>query len=237
MNELLLKLKSYIDPVLSNANKSLLNTEITDRTLDDKVLDILTNKKIVSDDVEINFSEPKDTIYNSSAGRTPYDLLIYGKIDMIPFKIFLNNKWGNIKGSTKNDTTSYNNLLRLYFDVTTQRIKKDDEIDERPICDRCNKKEIRSYAIFVIDKITRDYRFFFFEELKGDFYVNPRNNYFQVKYDPELLNIPRTYPEFCNSLLEAIIISRKKLLKSTNEEMLAVSKLTEIINNNSNTND
>lgn len=229
MNKILSTLKKNIEPVFSEVNESLSDTEIEDRTLDDEVLKLLSDKKICEDNLEIFFSEPIDTIYSTKAKRTPYDLLIYGKIKEIPFKIFLNNKWGSINNNTRNDTTSYNNLLRLYFDVTTQRLKKSDKIDVKPIYDRCIGKEIVSYAIFVIDKNTRDYRFFFFEELKDDFYVNPRNNYFQVKYDPNLLSLPKSYIEFCNELIDAITTSRKKLLKSTEEEILAVLKLSEVL--------
>ncbi len=60
-------------------------------------------------------SEPKDSIYRPQGGRTPYDLLLYGRIDGLPLTAFINNKYGRIRSGSKNDITTYNNLLRLYL--------------------------------------------------------------------------------------------------------------------------
>jgi len=67
--------------------------------------------------MKINFSEPRNDIYRFEGGRTPYDLLIFGKIDEKGFKIFLNNKLGDLESGARNDVTTYNNLLRLYLGV------------------------------------------------------------------------------------------------------------------------
>ena len=175
-------LKKELIPIFDEVVKELTNeTDLTDRTLDDKVLNILKDKSVENDNIKMHFSEPMDEKYTSKGGRSPYDLLIYGTVNGIPFKIFLNNKFGKLNSNSKNDTTSYNNLLRLYLDISEQRLSDKITINKKTILNRIMGNEIVSYALFIVDKdSTNNYNFFFFEELNDEYYVNPRNIIFRL---------------------------------------------------------
>ncbi len=55
--------------------------------------------------------------------NTPYDLLCWWEVLMGKrSKIFINNKFGDLHSSARNDITTYNNLLRLYLGITEQRL-------------------------------------------------------------------------------------------------------------------
>lgn len=219
--KILLKLKKELISILKKVAKKLSSDNtINDKNFDNKVFAILRKQKLEKGNIKISFSLPKDKIYTTEGGRSPYDLLIYGKVGKIPFRIFLNNKWGVINSTTRNDVTTYNNLLRLYLNIKTQRLSKETEIDKEVITKRVSEKEIVAYAVFVIDKNTRKHNFFFLEEIKkDDFYVNPRNTMFQIKYNPTLRGSPMTFRDFVLSLINAIIVSLKKSIKGAKIEI------------------
>jgi|Deesub1362B_J571_1020462.scaffolds.fasta_scaffold00003_365 hypothetical protein len=200
--------------------------EISDRNIDHILLRYFEGQKLKRTingyDIEFMFLEPRDTIYRAEGGRTPYDILINGRIDNCPFMIFLNNKVGNLESSARNDTTTYNNLIRLYLGINRQRFKKEITLNKRIILNRIRGDEIISYALFVIDINVRKSNFFLLEEIDDDFYVNPRNNMFQVKYKPTLRKKPRTYFEFVDELLNASIEAIKKAINSSKTELLAL---------------
>ena len=225
-------LKKELIPIFDEVVKELTNeTDLTDRTLDDKVLNILKDKSVENDNIKMHFSEPMDEKYTSKGGRSPYDLLIYGTVNGIPFKIFLNNKFGKLNSNSKNDTTSYNNLLRLYLDISEQRLSDKITINKKTILNRIMGNEIVSYALFIVDKdSTNNYNFFFFEELNDEYYyVNPRNNYFQVEYNPKLNENPITYCEFVEKLIDATIVSLNKSIEKAKSEVYELNYIKSII--------
>lgn len=112
------KLRDIFEKVFKN----LKTIEFNDRTLDSEVLNILRNFEYRDEKLKIEFSEPEDIIYRTESGRTPYDILCRGKIKNKNFNTFINNKFGNIYSNTGNDVTTYNNLLRLYLNIPTQRL-------------------------------------------------------------------------------------------------------------------
>ena len=215
----LIKLKKYLSPLFEEAASTLLkDKDLSDRKLDAKAMELLKSKSIKTGAVKINFSGPKDTMYNAEAGRAPYDMLIFGFIEGVPFKIFLNNKLGNIRGTTRNDTTTYNNLLRLYLDVKDQRLGENEELEQDVIAARIKGKEVVSYAIFVVDNQHNEHRLYFFEELADSFYVNPRNHMFQTKYSPTLRQEPMDYSTFILRLISASDESLDKLIENAETE-------------------
>ncbi len=121
--------------------------KLTDRTLNAEVLNVLKRSEISEEGLEIKFSEPKDSIYRAESGRTPYDLLAFGKVNGKVFTIFINNKFGNIYGSTRNDITTYNNLLRLYLGISKQRLTSKIVVDGELIYRRIAGEEIVFYAV------------------------------------------------------------------------------------------
>ena len=207
-------------------DKDLSNKNLDKEVL--KALKTLKKNKVSKKNLEMNFSEPEDNIYKPESGRTPYDLLCYGKINKKRFKIFINNKLGNLYSNTRNDVTTYNNLLRLYLGVTEQRLTSKITIDRDLIYRRISGKEIVSYGIFVIDKAKRGAKFFLLEEIKDSFYVNPRNTMFQIKYNP-LLGKPIDYYSFCIALIDAICEALKKNLNATKTEIIVLGKIKEEI--------
>ncbi|XRO76130.1 hypothetical protein ACO3VM_04805 [Methanocaldococcus sp. 10A] len=216
--------------IFKKVYNELKNKELTDRTLDNEVLNILKNFKISEETLEIKFSEPQDSIYRAEAGRTPYDLLCYGKINNKEFKIFINNKFGDLYSNARNDVTTYNNLLRLYLGISKQRLTSKITIDGDLIYKRVSSEEIVSYGVFVVDNRKRGAKFFLLEEIKDPFYINPRNNMFQIKYNPKL-GEPMDYFTFCLELINAILESLEKSLNKIKTEIIVLSKIKEEIIN------
>jgi hypothetical protein len=170
--------------------------------------------------ITLKFSEPKDEIYKAEKGRTPYDILCYGKINKKNLKIFINNKFGDLYSIARNDITTYNNLIRLYLDIRQQRLKsKIPIIDKNKIYKRILGKEIISYGVFVFDRQKRGFNFFLLEEIKEKFYINPRNTMFQVKYNPQISKTPLDYYSFVIKLIDAIIGSLSKSKASIEREI------------------
>ena len=194
-------------------NKIKDDKNINDRNLDDKVLNLLKDYIIHEKNLEIKFSEPKDEIYSYEGRRTPYDLLCYGRINGKRFFIFINNKFGDLKSSARNDVTTYNNLLRLYLGIKKQRLKSEITIDGKLVYNRISGNEIISYGIFVVDKYRRGHKFFLLEEIEDNFYVNPRNTMFQIRYNPNI-GSPMDYFTFIRKLIDAILESLEKSLNS-----------------------
>lgn len=119
-------LKNLIDklrPLFKEVESELAKrgSSLEDRTLDDEVLSALeairlSNEETFSD-LDLEFSPPQDPMYKAEKGRAAYDLLCRGRIDSKAFQLFINNKFGTLQSSTRNDITTYNNLLRLYLDI------------------------------------------------------------------------------------------------------------------------
>ncbi len=204
--------------IFKEVARDLKNKNVTDRNLDELVLDALKNRAVEIENIKINFSEPVDDIYRPEAGRTPYDLLCHGKINNKPFKIFINNKFGSLKRNNKNDVTTYNNLLRLYFGIKSQRLSEKAEINKKLVLKRLRGEEIVSYGLFVLDKDTKDFNFFLLEEIDEPFYVNPRNTMFQVRYTPKIRKEPMSYYEFVRKLVKAIQKSLQKVIEKAVQE-------------------
>lgn len=219
-------LANRLREIFKDVFKNLKGRELTDRTLDNEVLNELKNFEISQSDLEIKFSEPKDNIYKAKAGRTPYDLLCFGRIKEKKFFIFINNKFGDIRSSTRNDVTTYNNLLRLYLGITKQRLTSKITIDGKIIYDRVSGKEIVAYGVFVVDNKQRDSKFFLLEEIDDNFYINPRNTMFQIKYCPSIRE-PRDYYFFAIELIDSILESLKKSLYATKTEIIVLGKIKE----------
>jgi len=126
-------LSNELRSIFKEVAKELKNKNVTDRNLDKLVLETLRDKTVKMENLEIRFSDPVDDIYRPEAGRTPYDILCYGKINGKPFRIFINNKFGSLSRSNKNDVTTYNNLLRLYFGIKSQRLSEKAEINRNSV--------------------------------------------------------------------------------------------------------
>lgn len=218
INRYLKDLLKELKNIFSYVFNELKNKEFNEKTLDTKVLNLLKEFKIKRKNLEINFLKPQDTIYKAEAGRSPYDILCAGIIEKRNFKIFINNKLGNLKSNTRNDTTTYNNLLRLYLNITSQRLDSKMTFDKKIIYKRISGKEIVSYGMFIIDRKKTDSNFFLLEEISGSFYVNPRNNMFQVSYNP-ILKDPINYYSFINLLIDSIIKSLEKSINSIKTEI------------------
>ena len=200
---------------------------ITDRTLDIEVLECLKNFKIDKPNFKLEFSKPIDVIYKAEKGRTPYDILSYGKINNKKFKVFINNKFGNLYSNARNDITTFNNLLRLYLNIDQQRIKKI-IIDKEAIYKRILGEEIIGYGVFVFDKEGRGSKFFLLEEVNEEFYINPRNTMFQIKYNPNLVN-PVDYYSFIIKLIDSVIDSLAKSKASIETEIIVLKTIKQQI--------
>jgi len=214
--------------IFNKVYNKIKDRELTDRNLDKEVLDVIKEFEISEEQLEIKFSEPRDNIYTAEGGRTPYDLLCYGKINGKEFKIFINNKFGNLQSNGRNDITTYNNLLRLYLGIDKQRLTSKITIDRNLIYKRVSGEEIVSYAVFVVDNKKRGANFFLLEEVKDDFYVNPRNTMFQIKYSP-LLGEPIDYYSFCIKLIDAVIKALNINLNKAKAEIIALHAIKEEI--------
>ncbi|MHA1222289.1 MAG: hypothetical protein ACTSP3_03300 [Candidatus Heimdallarchaeaceae archaeon] len=213
------KLKEFLQSIFVKVTNELSpNSSINDKNLDGYVLNLINSYLHQTEEIKVKVSEPVDDIYKSSAGRTPYDILIFGDIENIPFKILLNNKYGEIDSNRRNDTTTYNNLLRLYLDIQKQRVKKGICPNYDTIKRRINGEEILTYALYVFDKNSRKHNFFFLEEVDEDFYINPRNSMFQIKYNPRLRREPMTYLNFVKKLVLESNKALKKRIESAEEE-------------------
>ena len=212
--------------IFKDVYNKLKDKDLNDRTLDKEVLKIVGKIKIIEEKLEIRFSEPKDPIYRAEAGRTPYDLLCYGKINRKNFMIFINNKFGDLFSEARNDVTTYNNLLRLYLGIPAQRLTSKVTVDGNLIFRRVRGNELVAYALFVIDKKRRGYKFFLLEEIRDNFYVNPRNTMFQVKYNPSLGD-PIDYYTFCMKLIDAIIEALKRSLDAIKTEIIVLNTIKE----------
>jgi hypothetical protein len=207
----------------------LKSKNITEKSLDKEVLGILENYEIIKENLKLKFSEPKDEIYKAEKGRTPYDILCYGKINKKDVKIFINNKFGNLYSNTRNDITTYNNLIRLYLDIKQQRLKSEITIDRNKIYKRVIGKEIISYGVFVFDSQKRGFNFFLLEEIEEKLYINPRNTMFQVKYSPQISKTPLDYYSFIIKLIDAIIGSLSKSKASIETEILILQTIKQQI--------
>ena len=207
----------------------LKSKNITEKSLDKEVLGILENYEITKENLKLKFSEPKDEIYKAEKGRTPYDILCYGKINKKGVKIFINNKFGNLYSNTRNDVTTYNNLIRLYLDIRRQRLKGEITIDKNKIYKRVLGKEIISYGVFVFDSQKRGFNFFLLEEIEEKLYINPRNTMFQVKYSPQISKTPLDYYSFIIKLIDAIIGSLSKSKASIETEILILQTIKQQI--------
>jgi hypothetical protein len=202
---------------------------ISEKTLDDEVLNILKNTEFsLGETLNISFSEPKDEIYRAEAGRTPYDLLCYGKINKKDIKFFINNKLGDLFNNRRNDITTYNNLMRLYLGISKQRLTSEIKIDRKLILKRVSNEEIISYGVFVVDKRRRGHNFFLLEELRDKLYINPRNTMLQIKYSPSL-GEPIDYYSFCMKLIDATIDSLERNLNVTKTEIIILGQIKETI--------
>lgn len=221
-------LAEKLKKVFSKVFDELKDEALTDRDLDKKVLKIVKKHEISKKNLEIKFSEPKDEIYKVEGGRTPYDLLCFGKVNGKKFIIFINNKFGDLYSNARNDITTYNNLLRLYLGISKQRLTSKITIDGNLIYRRVSGEEIVSYAVFVVDKEKKGAKFFLLEEIKDNFYVNPRNTMFQVRYAPSL-GKPIDYYSFCIALIDAILEALNKSLNATKTEIIVLSKIKEQI--------
>ena len=142
--------------------------------------------------------------------------------------IFINNKFGDLYSNTRNDITTYNNLLRLYLGIEKQRLTSKITIDGNLIYKRISNQEIVSYGVFVVDNKGKGAKFFLLEEIKEPFYVNPRNTMFQIKYNPKI-DEPIDYYSFCMSLIDSILESLQKSLNTTKTEIIVLSKIREEI--------
>ena len=214
--------------IFSKVFDELKDKNLTNKNLDEKVLEVVKKYGISQKNLEIKFSEPKDETYKAESGRTPYDLLCFGKVNGKNFTIFINNKLGNLNSNARNDITTYNNLLRLYLGTSKQRLTSKITIDGNLIYKRVSGEEIVSYAVFAVDNKKRGAKFFLLEEIKDDFYVNPRNTMFQIKYAPSL-GEPIDYYSFCIALIDAILEALNKSLKVTKTEIIVLGKIKEEI--------
>jgi hypothetical protein len=207
----------------------LKSKNITEKSLDEEVLRVLRKYVMTKKQLNLNFSEPKDEIYKVEKGRTPYDILCYGNIVGKNFRIFINNKFGELYSKSLNDITTYNNLIRLYLDVRQQRLKGKVIIDEDKIYRRVLGEEIISYGVFVFDTQKRGFNFFLLEEIDDEFYVNPRNTMFQVKYSPQISKIPLDYYSLVTKLIDTIVDSLRKSKASIETEVLILQTIKQQI--------
>jgi len=161
-NLLLGKIANQLRDIFTiHVTQKLKKEHLTSANIDEKVLHILSKFSFHGKGMHISFSQPQDDIYNAEKGRTPYDLLCRGEIKNVSFNIFINNKLGNIESKAKNDITTYNNMLRLYLGITSQRLKPNIVIPKDLIHKRITMQSIVSYGLFVIDNNKKQANFFF----------------------------------------------------------------------------
>jgi hypothetical protein len=207
----------------------LKSKKVTEKSLDEEVLRVLRSYVIDKENLRLNFSEPKDEVYKVEKGRTPYDILCWGNIVKKDFRILINNKFGNLYSKSLNDVTTYNNFIRLYLGIRQQRLKGKVIIDRDKVYKRVLGEEIISYGVFVFDARKRGYNFFLLEEIDDDFYVNPRNTMFQVRYSPQISKTPLDYYSFMTKLIDAIVDSLKKSKASIEAEVLILQTIKQQI--------
>ncbi len=229
LNKELEILAKEVRKIFGYVYEKIRDKDISEKKLDSEILTVLKNTEFSSrKTLKISFSEPKDEIYKAEAGRTPYDLLCYGEINKKEFKIFINNKFGNLFSNARNDITTYNNLIRLYLGISKQRLAEEIKIDRKLILKRVSNEEIISYGVFVVDNKKRGYNFFLLEEVRDEFYINPRNTMFQIKYSPSI-GKPIEYYSFCMKLIDATIDSLEKNLNTTKTEIIILGQIKETI--------
>ena len=222
-------LAKKVREIFRHVYERIRDKDFSEKTLDGEVLNFLTNTEFsLGKILKISFSEPKDEIYKAEAGRTRYDLLCYGEINKKEFKIFINNKFGNLFSNARNDITTYNNLIRLYLGISRQRLTSRITINSELILKRVSNDEIISYGVFVVDNKKRGHNFFLLEELRDEFYINPRNTMFQIKYSPSL-GEPLDYYSFCMKLIDATIDSLERNLNITKTEIIILAQIKETI--------
>jgi hypothetical protein len=207
----------------------LKSKKVTEKSLDEEVLRVLRSYVIDKENLRLNFSEPKDEVYKVEKGRTPYDILCWGNIVKKDFRILINNKFGNLYSKSLNDVTTYNNFIRLYLGIRQQRLKGKVIIDRDKVYKRVLGEEIISYGVFVFDARKRGFNFFLLEEIDDDFYVNPRNTMFQVRYSPQISKTPLDYYSFMTKLIDAIVDSLKKSKASIEAEVLILQTIKQQI--------
>lgn len=224
-------LKKELTPIFKEvADQLAIVGKLDDRELDRKVKEILTSKNVKKNNLEISFKDPEDAIYDASKGRTSYDCLMGGKFEDTIFHIFLNNKLGDLSSKGRNDTTTYNNLLRLYLGTKEILVKEKTEIDPESIRRKVLGKEVASYAIFVVDKYNpKNHRFFFLEEMDDKFYVNPRNNMFQIRYDPPLRSEPLDFVSFIELLFASTLTALNKTIEHKHDEIKGIERIDSLI--------
>jgi hypothetical protein len=66
------------------------------------------------------------------------------------------------------------------------------------------------------------------EEVRDEFYINPRNTIFQIKYSPSI-GKPIEYYSFCMKLIDATIDSLEKNLNATKTEIIILGQIKETI--------
>ena len=228
VNQELKILSDELRKIFSKVYEKIRDKNISDRSLDSEVLAILESVKLIhkDKDLEISFSEPNDEIYKTD--RAPYDLLCYRKISGNRFSIFINNKFGNLFGNSKNDIKTYNNLIRLYLGVSKQRLTSKISIDLKVIRRRVANEEIVSYGVFIVDNKKRGFNFFLLEEVQDDLYINPRNTMFQIRYNPSLRD-PIDYYSFCMTLIDVAILSLERNIKLAKSEIIVLSEIKRIL--------
>jgi hypothetical protein len=223
-NKELKEIAEKLREIFKKVGEDLKSRKLTDRTLDAEVLSLLKNYEFAQENMEIKFSEPQDEVYRAESGRTPYDLLCYGKVNGKNFFIFINNKFGDLRSSARNDVTTYNNLLRLYLHIKEQRLSSEITINKDIIYNRIAGNEFVAYGIFVIDKEQNEHNFFLLEEIRDPFYVNPRNTMFQVRYSPSL-GEPLEFYTFIMNLINATLDALQKSINYTKTEIVALNHI------------
>jgi hypothetical protein len=211
---------------------------ITNLSLDEQVLRVLSASSWELDDpnYSLSFSGPQDPRYDPKAGRASRDFVC--SATHMPSKakiiIWANNKLDNLNSSSRNDITTYNNLLRLYLGIKESRVSASALSNEgvlSTISRRIKGEEEVAYGVFVIDHQWIGYNFFLFEELYSNYYyVNPRNTMFQTSYNPPLLSTPIDYKSFLARLLSTILNALRANKEKIEEEIEAISYLRDQIN-------
>jgi hypothetical protein len=112
--------------------------------------------------------------------------------------------------------------LRLYLDINQQRLRDKIIIDKSKIYKKIIEEEIIFYGVFVFDNKKRGSKFFLLEEIDEEFYINPRNTMFQVKYNPKLLESPLRYYSFLIKLIDSTIVSLEKSKSTIETEILTL---------------
>lgn len=99
-------------------------------------------------------------------------------------------------------------------------------LNRKTLLRRILGEELVSYAVFAVDKTTKQSMFFALEEVvPSEFYVNPRNTMFQLRYMPKLSSTPLGYYDFCQELINSTIAALQKSIAKTQSEVLALQAL------------